>query len=141
MHKFLLTLLRVSLGWLFFYSGITKVLNPTWSAEGYIKGAQTFTATYQLFLQPQILPIVNILNEWGLTLLGVSLVLGVFVRVSSLLGAALMLLYYFAILQFPYPNPHAYIVDEHIIYALVLLCFFAGGARSGWSISSMWRRR
>src|SRR3989344_8810091 len=117
MHKFLLTLLRVSLGWLFFYSGITKVLNPTWSAEGYIKGAQTFTATYQLFLQPQILPIVNILNEWGLTLLGVSLVLGVFVRVSSLLGAALMLLYYFAILQFPYPNPHAYIVDEHIIYA------------------------
>lgn len=141
MHKFFLTLLRVSLGWLFFYSGITKVLDPTWSAEGYIKGAHTFTATYQLLLQPQILPLVNIANEWGLTLLGAALILGVFVRISSFLGAALMLLYYFAILEFPYPNSHSYIVDEHIIYALVLLFFFAGGARSGWSISSMWRKR
>ena len=127
--KFPLFLLRVTMGWMFFYAGITKVLNPDWSAAGYLKGAKTFTGFYQWLTQPDIIPVVNFLNEWGLTLLGVSLILGIFVRLSSTLGAILMLLYYFVILDFPYPNTHAYIVDEHIIYiaALVLL----GAAKAG----------
>jgi thiosulfate dehydrogenase [quinone] large subunit len=42
-------------------------------------------------------------------------------------------LYYFPILKFPYPNPHAYIVDEHIIYiaALVVLAVFKAGRAYG----------
>lgn len=121
--KFSLFLLRVSMGWLMFYAGITKVLNPEWSAVGYMQNAKTFTAFFQWFARPEILPITNFVNEWGLTLLGVSLLLGVFVRLSSLLGVLLMLLYYFPVLDFPYPNPYSYIVNEHIIYALVLLFF------------------
>src|SRR3990167_4727620 len=117
-QKIFLFLLRISLGWLFFYAGITKVLNPAWSAAGYLKGAKTFVGFYQWLLDPAILPWLNLVNEWGLTLLGVSLIFGVFVRLSSVLGAVLMLLYYFEILDFPYPNAHSFIVDEHIIYAL-----------------------
>ena len=41
-QKFFLFLLRVSAGWMFFYAGITKVLNPQWSAEGYLKGSESF---------------------------------------------------------------------------------------------------
>lgn len=133
-QKITLFLLRVTLGWMYFYAGITKVLNPNWSAAGYLKGAKSFTGFYQWLLEPGILPIVNFLNEWGLTLLGVSLILGIFVRLSSILGAVLMLLYYLAILQFPYPNTHAYIVDEHIIYITALLFLAAIRAGHVWGL-------
>jgi len=109
-----------------FYAGITKVLNPAWSASGYLSTANTFPGFFEWFLQPSVLPIINFINEWGLTLLGVSLILGIGVRLSSILGALLMLLYYFPVLEFPYiPGAHAYIVDDHIIYALVLVFFSA----------------
>ena len=113
------------MGWLMFYAGITKVLDPAWSAVGYLANAKTFTGLFQWFAQPGVLPVINFINEWGLTLLGVSLILGIGVRLSSILGAALMLLYYFPVLQFPVIPPHSYIVDDHIIYALVLVYFAA----------------
>lgn len=119
----------MSLGVLFFYAGITKVLNPNWSAEGYLKGAKTFPELYNFFLQPDMLPIINFVNEWGLTLLGVSLLLGISVRLSSYLGALLMLLYYIPILNFPYAGANSFLVDQHIIFILVLL--FLGEIRAG----------
>lgn len=123
--KLTLLILRLATGWLMFYAGITKILEPEWSAAGYLGNAQTFSGFYDWFLGPQTLPITNFVNEWGLTLLGVSLTLGIGVRASSFLGAILMLLYYFPVLDFPYISPHSYIVDEHIIYALVFLFFAA----------------
>ncbi|MBI2632807.1 MAG: DoxX family membrane protein [Parcubacteria group bacterium] len=124
-HTFFLFALRVTMGWMFFYAGITKILNPEWSAAGYLQSAKTFTGLYQWFASASLLPTVNFINEWGLTLLGLSLILGVFVRLSSLFGALLMLLYYFPILDFPYPNPNSFIVDQHIIFIFVLLYFAA----------------
>lgn len=121
--------MRISIGWLMFYAGITKLLNPAWSAAGYLKGAKTFTGFYQFLTGTDILPLVNFLNEWGLVLIGTSLMLGVFVRLSSVLGAILMVLYYFPILQFPYPSPYSFIVDEHIIYAAAL--FLLASLRAG----------
>jgi thiosulfate dehydrogenase [quinone] large subunit len=135
-----LLLTRVALGILFFYAGITKVLDSTWSAAGYIGVAKTFPNFYQLFLNPTILPIVNFLNEWGLTILGLSLILGLFVRLSSLLGVALMLLYYFAAGPFPYPNAHAWLVDEHIVYALLLLSFASIRAGRYWGLDQFLSR-
>ena len=134
MQKYILFLLRISLGVLMFYAGITKVLDPAWSAAGYLAGAKTFLPFFQRLAQPDLLPFINLVNEWGLTLLGVSLVLGAFVRLSSVLGVVLMILYYFPTLQFPYPNPHSYIVDEHIIYALVLLYFAVVKAGRIWGL-------
>src|SRR3989338_9636673 len=128
-QKVLLFLLRISLGILFFYAGITKVINPNWSAAGYLKGAQTLTEFYNFLLQPSVLPIINFVNAWGMTLLGVSLLLGIFVRLSSKLGALLMLLYYIPILKFPYVGTHSFLVDEHIIYIASLLLL--GSAKAG----------
>ena len=132
--KFTLLLTRVVLGIFFFYAGITKVVDSTWSAAGYIGAAKTFPNFYQLFLNPAVLPIVNFLNAWGLTILGVSLILGLFVRLSSVLGIVLMLLYYFAAGPFPHPNPNAWIVDQHIIYIVILLFFFAIRAGKYWGL-------
>lgn len=135
-QKITLFLLRLAMGWFMFYAGVTKLLNPQWSAAGYLQNAKTFTGFYQWLTQPNILPIINFVNEWGLTLLGVSLILGVFVRLSSTLGAVLMLLYYFPVLTFPYIKPHAYLVDEHIIYALVLLVLAALRAGRVWGLEN-----
>jgi len=134
--KLALFLLRVGTGWMMFYAGYTKLIDPTWSAASYLTGAKTFPELFNWFLQPSILPAVNLVNEWGLTLLGVSLILGVFVRFASILGAVMMMLYYLPLLQFPYPNAHAYIVDEHIIYALVLLFFAAIRAGRIWGLEN-----
>lgn len=121
-QKISLFLLRLALGLLFFYAGITKILDPNFSAAGYLNSAKTFTGLYQWFASSANIGWINFVNEWGLTLLGVSLILGIGVRLSSVLGAALMLLYYFPVLDFPYVA-RSYLVDEHIIYALVLVLF------------------
>ena len=125
MRTWTLALLRIAMGWLLFYAGITKVLDPGWSAAGYLRGAKTFTGFFQWLATPANIGWVNFLNEWGLTLLGISLILGIGVRLSGVLGAALMMLYYFPILQFPRIAPHSYLVDEHVVYALVLLLLAA----------------
>ena len=57
----------------------------------------------------------------------VSLILGLFFRLSSVLGAVLMLLYYLPVLKFPYVA-HGFLVDEHVIYGLALLYLAAGRA-------------
>lgn len=128
-QKISLFILRVVLGWMYLYAGITKIINPNWSAAGYLRGAKIFSAFYQWLASPGVLPLTNFVNEWGLTLLGASLIFGLFVRVSSSLGAVMMLLYYLPVLDFPYPNPHSYIVDEHIIYIAALLVL--GSFKSG----------
>ncbi|MDO8504545.1 MAG: DoxX family protein [Candidatus Liptonbacteria bacterium] len=140
-QKVSLLFARVSLGWLFFYSGITKILNPDWSAAGYIKGAQIFPSFFAWLLRPDILPTVNFLNEWGQLLLGVSLIIGFLVRPSAFFGAALLALYYLAALKFPYPNANSYIVDEHIIYIFILLYFAAIRAGKVFGLDGYFRHR
>lgn len=121
--KFLL-ISRLAIGWLMFNAGITKVLDPTWTASGYLASAKTFPGFYSWLALPQNIGWIDFVNEWGLTLIGVSLILGLGARLSSLLGALLMLLYYFPVLEFP-KVAHGFVVDEHVIYAAVLLFFAA----------------
>lgn len=119
-----------------FYAGITKVLNPEWSAAGFLKGAKAFTGFYNFFLQPEILPVVNFLNAWGLTAIGLALMLGVGVRLASVFGAGLMFLYYFPILEFPHAGPYAFLVDEHIMYILIFCALFVFRAGRFWGLET-----
>ncbi len=129
-------ILRVALGWLMLYAGLDKVLSGSWSAAGFLHGAKTFNSFYVFLAQPSLIGVVNFFNEWGLTLLGASLILGVFVRWSSILGAVLMILYYFASNAFP-AVPNGFIVDDHIIYALILVFFAAVGAGRHYGLDSI----
>lgn len=133
MQKISLVLLRVSIGWMFFYAGITKVLNPEWTAEGYLKAAKTFPGLYAWFASPSLLPYVDFVNKWGLTIVGALLIVGLFVRWGSYAGALLMALYYFPILNGAMPNAHSFIVDEHVIYFFVfaVLANFEAGKTLG----------
>lgn len=142
-EKVSFTVLRVTMGWMMFYAGITKVLNPAWSAEGYLMNAKTFPELFAWFASPTLLPYINFVNEWGLTFLGASLILGLGVRLSSMLGGVLMLLYYFPALDGWYPSTHSFIVNEHLIYAAVLVAFAALRVGrvwgiDGWCVVSRW---
>lgn len=130
-----LTILRITTGWLMFYAGITKIVNPAWTAKGYLMGAKTFPELFQWFASDANIGWVNLVNEWGLTLLGISLILGIGVRLSSVLGVGLMLLYYFPVLEFP-KVAHGFLVDEHIIYASILLFFAAVRAGRYWGLEN-----
>lgn len=135
--KIILATLRISLGFLFLYAGITKVLDSEWTSAGFLMNAKTFTGFYQYLASPGILPITDFVNEWSLTLLGVSLIFGIFVRLSGSLGAFLMILYYFPSLQFPYSGTNSYIIDQHIIYALVLKFLAVSRAGRIWGLDKV----
>ena len=123
-QKGALFFLRIVMGWLFFYAGYVQLVAEKWSAGGYIKGAQNFKGLYLWLLRPDVLPIISQVNKWALILLGVSLIVGAFIRLSASLGVVLMFLYYFA-LPFPAQSSHGLIVDEHIIYIGVLVVLAA----------------
>ena len=135
-QKTTLLLLRLALGWVFLYAGLTKVLSPDWTAAGYLKGAKTFTDLYQWFAADANIGWVSFLNQWGQVLIGAAMILGIGVRIASWGGALMMLLYYFPVLVFPKIGANSYLVDEHIIYALVFLVFGALGSQSTWGVSA-----
>lgn len=129
LQKLSLFLLRISMGWLMLYAGISKIIKPGWTAAGYLGSAKTLPSLYAWFAGPGILSVVNFLNEWGAVLIGISLILGILVRVSSIFGIILMILYYLPVLQFPYVGANSYIIDQHVIYIItfaVLAAFDAG---------------
>lgn len=134
-------LLRLALGWLFLYAGLTKVVDPSWTAKGFLEHAGTFAGFYGWLASPGIITIVDALNQWGLTIIGAVLIIGILVRLSSYLGALMMLLYYFAHLTFPYVGAHSFIVDEHIVYIAAFLVLASMSSNHIWSLSGLFRSR
>ncbi len=138
-QKITLLALRLALGWIFLYAGVTKILNPDWSAAGYLKGSQTLPFLYDWFANPQNIGWVNLLNEWGQTLVGLSLVLGVFIRPAAVGGILLMILYYLPILHFPYAGKGttSFLVDQHVIFILVFILLIIFDAEKYWGLKSV----
>lgn len=125
-------LLRVSLGCLFFYAGLSKILDPEWTAAGFLTASKTFPSFYGWFASATNIVWVDFLNQWGLFLVGLALIFGLFTRIASFSAIFLMLLYYFPGLDFPYVD-HGYLIDDHIIYifSLLLLISLRGGQYYG----------
>lgn len=133
-------LLRIAMGWIFLYSGITKLLNPEWSAKSYLMSAKTFSSFYAMLAGSQYLERVDFINVWGQTWIGAMLILGLGVFLASIAGFIMVIMYYFPVLEFPYIGSHYYIVDEHIIYALVFLVFIWLSAGQYWGIDGfIWK--
>ena len=91
-------LLRIVIGWHFLYEGWTKLLDPAWTSAGYLNSATGPLAGlfHTLGSNEALLPLIDQLNIWGLTLMGVALMLGLFTRAASVAGIALLGLYYAA---------------------------------------------
>lgn len=106
-----LTLLRVLIGWHFLYEGLIKIYTPGWSAAPYLSGALgPFAPLFENIAHNEImLSAVNVLNAWGLVLIGLSLFVGFLTKPAKLFGILLLLLYYLA-----YPPFSGLVVDTYV---------------------------
>ena len=93
-----LVVLRMLVAWHFLYEGIAKILNPYWTSAGYLQASQGPFADWFIGLatNPARLGLIDILNKWGLVLIGFALLLGCMTRLAAFFGAFLLLLYYLA---------------------------------------------
>ncbi|RLE01325.1 MAG: DoxX subfamily [Candidatus Aminicenantes bacterium] len=126
---YLLTFLRVLIGWHFLYEGLAKLFNPYWSSADYLMQSKwIFSGLFKaLMASPTLLKIVDWLNIWGLMLIGLALMLGLGERVACWAGAVLLLLYYLAAPPFvgynySLPQEGSYvIVNKNLIELAALL--------------------
>jgi thiosulfate dehydrogenase (quinone) large subunit len=125
--------LRTVLGLQFLMAGITKF--GDWSAAGYLEYASGPFSEF--FSSLAGLAWVDALNQWGLVLIGLALILGIAVRPASFFGVILMVLYYLS--DFDGNTAHG-IIDSHVIYTVIFLLFLGGGAGHVLGFDGMVRR-
>ena len=136
-----ITCLRVVVGWHFLYEGIAKLTSTSWSAAGYIRVSRgPFAAFFHWIAgQPQLLDKANLITAYGLTIIGVLLVLGLFTRVAACGGIALVLLFYlcnppFVGYFYSIPSEGSYlIVNKNLVevFALVVILLTRSGLFAG----------
>jgi thiosulfate dehydrogenase [quinone] large subunit len=137
----LIFLLRLSMAWTFLYAASHQVFVPGWSVVGFLGHTKTFHGLFSVFTGPVVAPVISFLVSYGHLLIGLSLLAGLLVRISSVFGIALMLLYWMAHMDFPYiSNTNNFLVDEHIIDALVLGLLIATHAGHIWGLDG-WAAR
>ena len=130
--NYLLTGLRILVGWHFLFEGIIKLMNPQWSAKIYLMGTNWIFSDFfhRMADSPAATGAVDFLNTWGLILIGFSLFIGLLTRWSSIIGAVLLLFYFAAYPPIPGHtfgalNEGNYIWVNKTLIELVLMVVFA----------------
>ena len=135
-----LFLLRIMMGWTLFQGGVTKLITyldddpaNNWTAAGFLTGAvPEGNPLIGFWTSMAGSPLIDLLNMWGLTLTGLALILGAFVRWSAFWGAVMMLFYWAASLEggllAGLPLANGWVVDDHLVYAVLLFGLGAFGA-------------
>lgn len=155
-----LGILRLSLGWIFFWAFLDKFFglgfstcrneqtgaidyfcNDAWinggsPTFGFLKFA-TKGPFKEIFQALAGNPVVDWLFMLGLLGIGLGLLLGVFMKLSTFFGGVMLALMYLAASVLPEHNP---IIDEHIVYIIVLtiLCLFNSGRYLG--LGNFWEK-
>ena len=131
-----LTALRVVVGWHFLYEGIAKLTSPSWSAAGYLKQARGPFAEWfrSLANDPALLANADLVTMWGLAIVGVLLILGLFTRLASVVGVGFIVLFYlcnppFVGYFYSTPTEGSYlIVNKNLVELCALVVIFATGS-------------
>jgi thiosulfate dehydrogenase [quinone] large subunit len=131
-----ITVLRVFVGWHFLYEGLAKLTSPSWSAAGYMKQARgPFAELFRsLAAQPNLLANADLITMWGLTLVGLCLMLGLFTRLASIGGIAFLALFYlcnppFVGYFYSIPTEGSYLlVNKNLVELCALVVIFATGS-------------
>lgn len=132
-----LVVLRVLVGWYFLYEGLTKLLSPGWTAYGYLLESNgLFAPIFKgIAANPGLLAFADAVNVYGLTIVGLLLVLGLFEKVGYIGAAGFLLLYYLAHppllnVEYLFPTEGSYLwVDRNLIMlatVIVMLAFPTG---------------
>jgi thiosulfate dehydrogenase (quinone) large subunit len=120
--------LRVAIGWHFLFEGFTKVTDYAWSAQAYLLDSQGLFADFfnKIAINPSALRAVNFMNMWGLLLIGLGLILGLFEKAAIWCGMTILALYYlshpsFTGITFAFPMEGNYlIIDKNLVELIAL---------------------
>jgi thiosulfate dehydrogenase [quinone] large subunit len=141
----ILVILRVVIGWHFLYEGLIKVFNPNWSSIGFLLDSKGIFGDifHSIAADPGIVKVVDFLNIWGLTMVGLGLITGFLVRISTIGGMVLLLFYYishppFIGAEYAIPSEGNYlIVNKNLIEFLAMWALYLFGAGKYYSIDSL----
>lgn len=134
--KVLWVLLRILLGWQFLWAFIDKTFGFGFSTapeNAWIYGGSPTAGFLQFGSRGPFAPFFNSIGgtalvDWlymmAMLALGLSLIFGLLVRFSSIVGVLVLAFMYLAVIP-PTTNPF---VDYHIIFMLVLIGIFAANA-------------
>lgn len=145
-----LVALRILIGWHFFYEGLAKLLNPYWTAAGYLAESKWWFSDLfvSLAASPGTLGVVDFLNSWGLIAIGVGLMLGCLTRAATIAGIVALFLYYVAAPPFvgytyAMPAEGSYLIVNKVLIelaALAVLLVFPTGTLFGLDRLIFWKR-
>lgn len=129
-----LVILRLLIGWHFLYEGIVKILNPGWSAYPYLMDSHGILEDFfqSIAENPDLLLASNYFNIYGLTIIGLCLILGCFAKYASIGGIVFLALYYlshppFIGAEYMMPTEGSYLwIDKNLIEigAMMVLIYF-----------------
>jgi thiosulfate dehydrogenase (quinone) large subunit len=121
---------RLLMAWTFLYAASHQVFNPKFSAAAFLSHTKTFHDVYAVLATPAADPVLTFLVSYGHLLIGLSLLVGLMVRVSAAFGVALLVMYWTAHMDWPFiENANNFIIDYHIVYAV--LCVYLIVYRAG----------
>ncbi|MCH7745626.1 MAG: hypothetical protein IIC84_06090 [Chloroflexi bacterium] len=142
-------LLRLSLGWTFFWGFIDKLFGlgfATGSEGAWINGGSPTNGFLAFATKGPLAEFYggmagNAVVDWmfmiGLLVIGLPLLLGVGVKLAGYVGAAMLMLMYTAGFIFPEHNPF---MDEHIVYAIIMIGLTVAGAGRYLGLGGIWTR-
>ena len=148
-----LALVRISLGFIFLWAFLDKLLglgfatcrNPetdvvqTMCSRAWAEGGSPTTGFLNNAVQGPFADLYHNLAgvglvDWlfmaGLLVVGVGLLLGIWVRVAAVVGAIMLFLMWTALL-WPENNPF---LDDHLVYAFALAAIYFGDSNQKWGL-------
>lgn len=146
--KYVWVALRIAMGWLFLWPFLDKLLGLGFATESdgawIVGGSPTFgflsfgTAgpLAPIFQSLAGNPVADFVFMIGLLLIGLALLLGIGVRIAGYSGAVLVLLMWLAHL----PPEHNPLIDEHVIYVIVLIGLAIVRAGQWVGLGNWWAR-
>jgi thiosulfate dehydrogenase [quinone] large subunit len=136
-----LVALRMLIGWHFLYEGLAKLTNPYWTSAPYLADSKGwFGPLFEgLAASPAAVTVIDALNAWGLTFIGLGLLLGLLARPAIIAGIVVLALYWLAAPPFPgleyaMPAEGSYLIVNKVLIelaALVVLLAFPTSRQYG----------
>lgn len=129
----ILVLLRVGTGWYFLYEGLSKVFTPNWTAYGYLIDSKGLFAPIfkSIANNPGLMAFADTINIYGLVIIGLLLILGLFEKLGYVAAALLVLLYYLSHppllnVEYLFPTEGSYLwVDRNLLMFISIIALYA----------------
>ena len=117
--------------------------SPTAGAIGFaLKGPfadaiHTVTGYHMTGAGPAVNPWIDWVFMVSMLLIGLGLLTGVMTRLAAIGGIVWLAVFYLGTAIWPENNP---VVDEHVIYAVVLIALIFANAGRYWGLGKVWQR-